>query len=1031
MRGRRLACHTILACLVIELVGRSAACADLPSWLPRYDLKMRVEVDAHRVVVCERVTWFNRQARPAAELVFNAHAHYAVPADEVGKLAKMVEILRLAPSDSIDVNGPPLQVEKVALVNGLVPNDPASGVALPFLYRSDNSTALEVRLPSKVRQNEGVTVELTFTLRLPQRQGRWGQWEGVTFLAQWLPVLAVYDESGWQPTPFIPWHQPFFNEAGIYTARIALPINQRLACSGSIVGQTDLGDGWKTLEVRALGVRDFAVICSARFREYSDQVGPVRVHCLAFPEHEFYALHMLRIVAEALPVYRRWFGPYAYPEFTVVESYFGWNGNECGALVMVDVRIFAMPHGASRFVDELVSHELCHQWWYNCVGTNGYSETWMDEGLATYFAHRLMDTKYGRNNALLNWPSGLEWLPNIQREDYRYATLVGAVARGEASPTVQDLPKFKNLVRLIAMTYDRGGKIVGMIADRLGEDGFFDFMSVVYSKYQYRILRVADFQRELEAYTGRSWQTFFDNWLYGKGMTDWKIESVRVQKHLDANPQSQVQIFPGSEGAFLAAVGGTPPAGPQPCRVTVMLRQSGEYTEQTVVGFCLDASETYQVRLPIVPQVPVLEIQDPPARVEVLPDNRVRVEVELPCEPTQVSVDPDQVLLDRDPTNNHWKTRVRWRITPVYTQFDEVDLTNAYDRWNVIFGPWLYASTYTNPWYTRSEMAGLRAGVYRTQDFSGGAYLGYRSNDRNVVAGVDALWDHWPWPNTQVGLNAERSLTTWAGEGDERASRAVLFGRYILLPGSSFYLPPFEYVEAFGAVESNPLPTSGSTPPGADPFDQQTLAGLHYHKNLLTPYWDPEGGMALDVTAAEGLPVLGEHGSFQEVFGQASFAKTVRALFHLGEDRGFLGWLGDTRLATRAYIAVAQPDDAEIFTLGGGELFRGYDLNQRQGSIVWIGSLEWRMPLVQRLDWDMLDHFVGVRNLYAAPFYDVGDAYINGKQTGPIAHAVGFGLRIDIAWFSLIERSIVRFDVAKTVNDDTPVQFWFGLSHPF
>ena len=87
-----------------------------------------------------------------------------------------------------------------------------------------------------MRQNESVTVEVTFNLRLPQRQGRWGQWEGITFLAQWLPVLAFYDEQGWQPTPFIPWHQPFFNEAGVYTARIDLPADQKLACSGTIVG---------------------------------------------------------------------------------------------------------------------------------------------------------------------------------------------------------------------------------------------------------------------------------------------------------------------------------------------------------------------------------------------------------------------------------------------------------------------------------------------------------------------------------------------------------------------------------------------------------------------------------------------------------------------------------------------------------------------------------------------------------------------------------------------------------------------------
>jgi hypothetical protein len=608
--------------------------------------------------------------------------------------------------------------------------------------------------------------------------------------------------------------------------------------------------------------------------------------------------------------------------------------------------------------------------------------------------------------------------------------MVGSLARGEATPTVQDMPRFKNLVRLMAMTYDRGGKIVGMIEDRLGEDGFFDFMRLVYAKYQYRILRVADFQRELEAYTGRSWRVFFDNWLYGKGMTDWCVEKVRVETSSPTYNSGQAPNQAHHELNFLAALKGEPAFEPRPCHVTVLLRQKAEYTEQTVVGFCLDGSDNYQVRVPVMPQVPVLQLENPAARVEVLPDNRVRVEIELPCEPTQVTVDPDQVLLDRNPTNNNWKSRVRWRVTPLYTQLEEADLTNSYDRWNIIFGPWVFDSTYTDPWYTRSPMAGLRAGAYRTQEFSGGAYAAYRSNDRIVVAGVDAFWDHLLLPNMQVGLNIERSLTTWKGD-DERASRAVLYERYVLLPGSSFYLPPFEYIETFEAVQSNPLPEPSEPSPGAIPFHQQSLAGLHYHLDLLTPYWNPEAGMAFDATYAEGLPVLGEHRSLQEAYSQVSFVKTLRDLLGVSEETPFLRWLGDSRLAGRLYVAEALQDEAQIFTLGGGELFRGYSPSQRQGSQVWIGSAEWRIPLIQRSNLDAFDHMVGLRNVYGAPFYDVGDAYIKGKETGPVAHAVGFGLRVDLAWISLIERTILRFDVAKTVNDDTPVQFWFGLDHPF
>ena len=43
-------------------------------------------------------------------------------------------------------------------------------------------------------------------------------------------------------------------------------------------------------------------------------------------------------------------------------------------------------------------------------------------------AHRLLNQCKGRNNTLLKDPSGLEWLPNIHREDYRSAGMYSTYA---------------------------------------------------------------------------------------------------------------------------------------------------------------------------------------------------------------------------------------------------------------------------------------------------------------------------------------------------------------------------------------------------------------------------------------------------------------------------------------------------------------------------------------------------------------------------------------------------------------------------
>ncbi|HXD86262.1 MAG TPA: hypothetical protein VN641_07200 [Urbifossiella sp.] len=44
---------------------------------------------------------------------------------------------------------------------------------------------------------------------------------------------------------------------------------------------------------------------------------------------------------------------------------------------------------------------------------------------------------------------------------------------------------------------------------------------------------------------------------------------------------------------------------------------------------------------------------------------------------------------------------------------------------------------------------------------------------------------------------------------------------------------------------------------------------------------------------------------------------------------------------------------------------------------------------------------------------------------------VGCGLRVHVAIFSFIERATFRFDIAKTINDSTPVQLWFGMQNAF
>jgi hemolysin activation/secretion protein len=145
-------------------------------------------------------------------------------------------------------------------------------------------------------------------------------------------------------------------------------------------------------------------------------------------------------------------------------------------------------------------------------------------------------------------------------------------------------------------------------------------------------------------------------------------------------------------------------------------------------------------------------------------------------------------------------------------------------------------------------------------------------------------------------------------------------------------------------------------------------------------------------------------------------------------------WFGGyrPRIAARVLGQYATPTQGQFFALGGGTLFRGFDLAERQGSLLWVGNLELRLPLVRQVTWDTLDHTVGARNVWLATFYDVGAVYAGGHAVGGnVAQAVGAGVRVDVAIFSFIERATLRFDVGKTINAATPLQFWFGVQQAF
>ncbi|MGL4461926.1 MAG: M1 family aminopeptidase, partial [Planctomycetia bacterium] len=727
--------------------------------------------------------------------------------------------------------------------------------------------------------------------------------------------------------------------------------------------------------------RDFGLVVSKRFEVHEATVDGVRVQIYAFPEHRWYARFALDTAADTIRHYNRLFGKYPHAEFKIAESFFGWNGNETSSMVLIDGRIFAAPQLGKNYVDHLISHETCHQWWYSTVGTDGFRESWMDEGLVVYLTQLRSMAAHGGDCNILDWPKAVEWLPNISYYALQHNGYQLYRGRGGKGNVLAPLTEHGHVYNLFYLAYDRGSKVMEMIHHRLGDEQFFGFLRTIYAKYQFRVLKVEDFQRELELYTGKDWDRFFDDWLRSPKTADWKVDDVVVT--------------PRGDGF----------------KTTVRMLQTEEIDEPVEVAL-FDV-----VDVPAGTASPASVRLDPEAgdydagacQVRRVGPREWCLTFHTPFEPVQAVADPRQWILDSNPKNNRWKKRPRVRFTPLYNPIDEAPIAQPLDRTSFVWGTGV----------DLEGRIGLRGAYMYPWDFRVSPFVMYTFDDEHQIsAGVDAEWFNRPAPNWSVGLRYEKTLTSQFF--NEPVDQGKLFLRYYQAYTSSLIFPQnLAYVEGYFRFGDNFFPDEDFRPPttpGVEDYRSIRAVGLNYHVDTQLPYWNPEKGVRLDLNYEHGFQAFGDGQSYNRGSGQ------LAAVHRLPDG---LGWFSETRLAGRIAAGLGSPDNGEHFRFGGAQRFRGQRSEDTEGSAFWLTSVDWRLPLATKLDVDLYDRVAVLDSLYGSLFYDVGDSYIFGGSQGT-DHALGAGLYFQFALFSFVEEMTLRLEVGRSLRHDTTIA-WFGL----
>jgi hypothetical protein len=409
----------------------------------------------------------------------------------------------------------------------------------------EDRTLARLRLPRPVMPGESVTLQMRFEVRLPRVFARMGVAGDFLMAGQWYPKLAAYETAGTRGRAEEGWnlHQyhgnsEFYGNFGTYNVTIDVPERHIVAATGFEARPAVRSGGRKTYHFYAEDVHDFAWAASPDFivaeEPFADRHVPgVKIRLYLDPRHANLKDRYMRAAKLSLSRYGEWFGPYPYATLSIVvppANARGAGGMEYPTLVTAWAAESDRP---GYELEQVVAHEIAHQYWYGIVASNEAEEAWLDEAFATYAEYRLLQTEYGLSGNL-----GLE-----------------AISLKHPAPLKLDAWKFTDHDQYAANVYTRGKLVLLTIEREIGTSAMRKVLKTYYDRWKFRHPGTDDFRRVLEDVTGRSWQRFFDQFVYGKMMLDYEVKDIRSRDVIkNGRRMREYTVTLASHGGWLKPV---------------------------------------------------------------------------------------------------------------------------------------------------------------------------------------------------------------------------------------------------------------------------------------------------------------------------------------------------------------------------------------------------------------------------------------------------------------------------------------------
>lgn len=358
---------------------------------------------------------------------------------------------------------------------------------LDYSRSGEDVSVLNVFLQTPLVSGDMRKITFSFTAYIPNAGKRYGHMNNIYNIANFYPVLAVYEDGAWSTEKYFDMGECFYSVVSDYEVTVSAPSGMTVITSGKTTRITPSGSS-RIWTIFAPVVRDFALVAGSDFEVVSEDADGIAVNSYYSDGDINSGEEALDAGVKAILAFENEFGKYPYPEIDIVLTYLDAGGMEYPNLVMIS-NVLEAEFGDDSLLKIVVAHEVAHQWFYGMVGDNQFTEAWLDESFAsyselvykeTYLSDEEIGAEIDDMEAALD-PEGIDIEPGNYYINLPY-------------------DEFKGPFVYVSCVYWRGEVFLYRLKEAMGEDAFREAIKAYFKDYSMKIATTEDFIQGITKY---------------------------------------------------------------------------------------------------------------------------------------------------------------------------------------------------------------------------------------------------------------------------------------------------------------------------------------------------------------------------------------------------------------------------------------------------------------------------------------------------------------------------------------------------